>query len=137
MLDVVGNVGNSVSGQGEDVKIHGLVDDLGAIYRQADVVISPLRVGSGLKIKLVEALSYGKAIVASTVTCQGVEELVAGSVVIEDDAARQAEAIIGLLESREARAMLAERALATASRQFGVQACYGPLVRFAASRPGI
>ncbi len=137
VLDVVGNVGNSVSGQGEDVKIHGLVDDLGAIYRQADVVISPLRVGSGLKIKLVEALSYGKAIVASTVTCQGVEELVAGSVVIEDDAARQAEAIIGLLESREARAMLAERALATASRQFGVQACYGPLVRFAASRPGI
>lgn len=130
VLDVVGNVGNSVSGQGEDVKVHGLVDDLGTFYREADVVISPLRVGSGLKIKLVEALSYGKAIVASTVTCQGVEDLVRDSVIIEDDTARQAEAIIGLLQNPAQRSDLASRALNTALTQFGVEACYGSIVRF-------
>lgn len=131
VLDVVGNVGSAVSGQGDDVKVHGLVDDLAAFYKQADVVISPLRAGSGLKIKLIEALSYGKAIVASTVTCQGVEELVSGSVVIEDEATRQRDAIIELLGSSQRRSDLAARALATASEQFGVKACYGPIIEYA------
>jgi succinoglycan biosynthesis protein ExoO len=131
VLDVVGNVGNAVPNPPEGVKVHGLVDDLGAFYRAADVVISPLRAGSGLKIKLVEALSFGKAIVASTVTCQGVEDLVRGSVVIEDEASRQRDAIVELLANEPMRADLARKALVTASEQFGVKACYGPIVEFA------
>jgi succinoglycan biosynthesis protein ExoO len=51
------------------------------------VVVAPLTAGSGLKIKLVEALSRGKAIVATSVTAQGVEELVRPAVAVADDAA--------------------------------------------------
>ena len=54
----------------------GRVDDLTPLYAGAAVAISPLRGGSGLKIKLIEALGQGKVIVATTTTLQGVTDII-------------------------------------------------------------
>ena len=45
--------------------IIGHVEDLDDFYRQIDIAINPMVGGTGLKIKSLEALSYGKALLAT------------------------------------------------------------------------
>jgi succinoglycan biosynthesis protein ExoO len=121
-LLVAGTVGSAIASPPPGVELLGLVDDLAALYRQAGIVVSPLLHGSGLKIKLVEALAHGKASVVTATTLQGVETLVAGAVVQADDAQGFVEAIATLQRDPAARAALAAAALAAARRHFGAEA---------------
>lgn len=112
----------------EGVEMLGIVPDLAPLYAAAGVVISPLTVGSGLKIKLIDALAQGKAIVATSVTVQGVEEQVAAAVTPIDDPAAFATAIVDLLRDPARRADRASASLAVARRHFSPETCYGPFV---------
>lgn len=55
------------------VVVTGLVRSLEAYLAHADVVVCPLRVGGGIKVKILEALKAGKAIVSTSVGAQGIE----------------------------------------------------------------
>lgn len=121
-LDVAGTVARAFPAAPDGVRFLGLVDDLAALYAAAGIVISPLLQGSGLKIKLIEALAYGKATVVTATTLQGVEDALADAVVQADDADRFAAAITGLQQDDTARRALAERALAAARGHFGPDA---------------
>jgi succinoglycan biosynthesis protein ExoO len=110
------------------VNLLGRVPDLAPLYRRADVVISPLRVGSGLKIKLVEALAHGKPVVATTVTAQGVAHLLTGAVALADRPRDFAEQVLDLLAKPQLRAMRAEAALAVARRSFSARTAYAGVV---------
>ncbi len=124
-LDIAGSVARAFPQGGPDgVAFMGLVDDLGPLYADAGIVISPLTFGSGLKIKLIEALAKGKAIVATTVTMQGCERECAGAVRVTDDPSLFAEHILALHRDDSARAALAGAALEAARRHFSATACY-------------
>lgn len=75
-LVVAGTVAASFPSSVPGVRFLGMVPDLDPLYAQAGVVISPLTIGSGLKIKLIEALGRGKAIVATSVTTEGCDDAV-------------------------------------------------------------
>lgn len=49
----------------KNLEIHGYVDDLKALYANANLVVLPIFSGSGMKIKTAEALKYGKYIIAA------------------------------------------------------------------------
>ena len=53
------------------IRIYGSVDSLAPYYMGADVIIAPLFDGGGMKTKTVEALSYGKSIVATDEGLEG------------------------------------------------------------------
>lgn len=110
------------------VSLLGRVPNLAGLYRRADVVVAPLRVGSGLKIKLIEALAAGKAIVASPVTLQGVERLLQDAVLRAETADEFAAAVLNLLDDPSYRAALAGRALDSAVQHFGFEAAAAPFV---------
>ena len=59
-----------VSNQG-DVMIHGYVEDITEIRDRADVFIAPLLSGSGVRVKVVEALASGLPIVATSKGAEG------------------------------------------------------------------
>jgi len=122
-LIVAGSVNRAPLRFPDGVACLGVVGDLAPLYRDAGVVISPLVSGSGLKIKLIEGMAAGKAIVGTTVTAQGVHHLVQDAIVIEDDARRFADAAARLLGNRSARQELGARALACAHRHFSPAAC--------------
>ncbi|QTH23646.1 glycosyltransferase [Rhizorhabdus wittichii] len=125
VLDVAGSVASSFpQGGPAGVRFLGLVDDLAPLYAGAGVVISPLIQGSGLKIKLIEALAQGKATVATGVTLQGVEEIASQAVAKADDPIPFADAVIGLMQAEAERATLAAKALDTARVHFSGDACY-------------
>ncbi len=47
------------------------VPDMAPLFRAADIYVSPVRHGAGVKMKTVEALSYGLPVVATPVAAQG------------------------------------------------------------------
>ncbi len=53
------------------IEIIGYVDSLQSFYKFAKVVICPLRIGGGVKVKILEALKAGKAIVTTSIGAQG------------------------------------------------------------------
>ena len=127
-LDVVGTVGRKFDTQSFDaVRFLGLVDDLEPHYRNAGVLISPLTFGSGLKIKLVEALGLGKAVAATSVTLQGVEDICANAVRCHDDPKAMADAITELAGSSAAREELASKALSCANAHFAADSVHAEL----------
>lgn len=59
-----------------NIIITGFVDDIVEYICKTTVYVSPLRFGTGMKNKILEAMSCGKAIVASEVSVEGIDELI-------------------------------------------------------------
>lgn len=127
-LDVAGSVARALKQIPEGVRLLGVVADLAPLYRDAGVVISPLRTGSGLKIKLIEAMAQGKALVATSITAQGVEDTLGESVIITDEAEAFANAVLALARDARVREHLGDKALAVTRHHFSPEACYAPIV---------
>lgn len=135
-LKVAGSVSRALGAAPEGVAMLGVVGDLAPLYAEAGVVISPLYTGSGLKIKLIEALAAGKAVVGTTVTAQGVEAIVADAMSIADSPEDFAAAIVDLAGNRARRVALGQAALTCAERHFSVQAAFAPLLDLIRSDAG-
>jgi glycosyltransferase involved in cell wall biosynthesis len=58
---------------GDRVRFLGWVDDLDAVLGNSAALLSPLRTGSGVKIKVIEALARGLPVVATPAGVQGIE----------------------------------------------------------------
>lgn len=98
------------------VEVAGYVPDLAAAMAAATVVTLPLRQGSGLRGKLLEAWSAGKAVVATRVACEGTAAVDGEHCLIADEPAQFAAAIARLIGDPALRARLgaAGRALVLA-----------------------
>ncbi len=55
----------------DNVEVHGFVKDLDSYYYDADLVVAPIFDGGGMKVKIAEALMYGKTIVGTTEAFEG------------------------------------------------------------------
>jgi glycosyltransferase involved in cell wall biosynthesis len=82
------------------------------LLREASVVTAPIRTGSGIKIKTVEAMAAGKAVVATGLGCEGWDVVDGVHLRRADSAAAFAEAVVDLLSDAPAR-----RRLGTAARR--------------------
>ncbi len=123
-LDVAGTVSRGMGPVPPRVNLLGLVPDLKSAYENAGLVISPLRSGTGLKIKLIEAMGWGKAVVATSVTTQGVHDLVSGAVRVTDDPQRFAAEILALAGDDARRREMGERGIALVREYFNEDRCY-------------
>ena len=129
-LVVAGGVSAGVRNRPDGVCFLGHVDNLADVYRDAGVVVSPLRHGSGLKIKLVEALANGKACIVTGVTVQGVEDITRDAVIRADDAATFAAELMRLFSDKDLRVALGTRALGVARANFSIESCGSDLTDF-------
>lgn len=62
-----------VSSAPSNVSFLGFVDSLPDFYASCDLVVAPLLSGGGIKIKVAEALAYGKALVATSIGVEGLD----------------------------------------------------------------
>jgi glycosyltransferase involved in cell wall biosynthesis len=88
-----------------------VVDDVAAAYDQANIAIVPNRFGTGLKIKAIEAMGRGMAIVSTRIGAEGLEEAHGDGLVIGDTADELVRAIQALLRDNSERRAVANRAL--------------------------
>lgn len=135
-LTIAGSVSSGMTGvpQPKAVQYLGVVDDLAPLYERAGVVISPLTFGSGLKIKLIEALALGKAMVATSITLQGVEAIAEHAVLQADHADEFANAIVSLTRSKSLRLKTGVSALSVAREHFSAAVAHGPFASWLFSK---
>ena len=121
---VVGTAASQVAGREPGVKLVGEVDDLAAEYGQASLVVVPLRSGSGLKVKLVEAINEGCPVITTPVGAQGLRGIEPAPFELADTADGFALATIAVLQEPDRRVALSHAASEAAARfhQPGVHA---------------
>src|SRR5439155_25893880 len=73
ILRVVGKLAHQLRTDDDRVQRVGWVAQLEDEYRRAEIVINPTVAGTGLKIKSVEALCHGKALVGTPNSVEGIE----------------------------------------------------------------
>ena len=98
---------------GGRVTVTGRVPRIEPYLERAAVVVCPLRVGGGIKMKMLEALYHGKAVVTTSLGVTGLGEAAGDAVVVADDAEAFGTAVARLLEEPRKR-----RALGRAARSF-------------------
>ncbi len=73
---------------------------------RAAVVVAPVRTGGGMRMKVLQALAAGKAVVTTTRGAEGIDLASPAPLLVADGVDDTAEAVAGLLGDDEARAQL-------------------------------
>ena len=129
VLNIIGSVCHTIntSSLPDGANLLGFVENLETVYRDTDIVINPAYFGGGLKIKNVEALCNGKALVTTTVGSEGLEHGIDEAFIVcdtPDDAIKTLTLLIGNPSLRQA---LSINALAFARKNFSQEAAYKEL----------
>ena len=103
-------------GERYGVELTGYVDDVRPLMREAACHIVPLRVGGGTRLKILNSWAMGKAVVSTSIGCEGLAAADGENILIRDDPKGFADAIVAVLEDGELRRRLGERGRATAER---------------------
>ena len=95
---------------GERVRVTGRVAEVVPYIDAADVIVCPLRIGGGMKVKAIEALRRGKALVSSSIGVQGFPAQARELLAIADEPAAFADLATRLLLDPAARRRSERRA---------------------------
>jgi polysaccharide biosynthesis protein PslH len=104
---------------GAGVVVTGRVPDVIPYLDRAALVVAPLRLGAGMRVKILEALAAGKAIIASPLAAQGLQPENGEQIMLAETDEQFVEAIVQLLGAPARRAALAARARAWACANLG------------------
>ena len=91
---------------GKSVFVTGLVPDIGEYMAKATLNICPMRSGSGMKNKILEAWAMERAVVATTLACDGIAIEPGKDILVADSPQDFADAVIRLLKDPTLRASL-------------------------------
>ncbi|HET9146634.1 MAG TPA: glycosyltransferase family 4 protein [Acetobacteraceae bacterium] len=122
-LDLVGDSGMVLGGLPEGVHRLGRQPDLAEPLHQAALAIAPLRVGSGLKIKLLDYARHGLWTVATPPSLEGFAPDPAAPFIRGEGAVDFAEAILAALDDPPGEAA----ALDYITRHYGPDTVFAPL----------
>jgi len=102
----------------ERILIRENVPESAEIYNQFNIMIVPVLSGSGMRIKIVEGMCFGKAIVSTKIGAEGIFADHEKHIVLHDNSTDFANAIIYLLQNEKKRISLEENALVFARNHF-------------------
>jgi glycosyltransferase involved in cell wall biosynthesis len=92
--------------------------DVAPFYRAATLVVAPVRIGGGTRIKVLEALGRGRALVSTRFAAESVEAADGEELVYADDADAFAAACLALLDDAPRRARLGRAGRALVARSW-------------------
>jgi glycosyltransferase involved in cell wall biosynthesis len=108
--------------EGPGITIHGRVPSLEPWMQGSRVALAPLRIGAGVKGKVNTAMSHGLPVVATTVAAEGMQLRHRESVLLADDPAQFADAVIELHDSQALWEALSAASVAHVRRHFSFEA---------------
>jgi glycosyltransferase involved in cell wall biosynthesis len=94
---------------GRSVIVTGEVPDVALYYRQAAIVVAPIRFGGGTRIKILEAMAHSKAVVATTAGAEGLDVECGRHLLIADSPSEFAQACLKLIRNPLLRQKLGEQ----------------------------
>ncbi len=106
----------------DDVVFTGEVSDMGAQLAAATVSVVPLRIGSGTRLKIIEAAAMEKATVSTSLGAEGLEFSAPDEIILADTAETFARATAELLNAPERRARMGSQARTRAVGSYSIAA---------------
>jgi|SRR3989339_26136 len=94
----------------KDVIMTGEVGDIREYYKKVSVIVSPIRLGSGIKNTVLQAMAMSKAIVATNQAVKAIDAENGKDVLIADEPEQFAENVIKLLNNQELKNELEKNA---------------------------
>jgi polysaccharide biosynthesis protein PslH len=92
------------------VEVAGTVPDVRPYLDEAAVVVVPILVGGGTRLKIYEAMAMGKAIVSTTIGAEGLVYTPGEHLLVADEPTAFADAVVNLLKAPQLRSQLGESA---------------------------
>ncbi len=83
------------------MSVPGFVDDLDECYKKASVFVAPILVGGGIIVKILDSMAAGTPVVTTTYGNEGIGAVPERDILIADDPARFADAVVRVLSDRE------------------------------------
>jgi glycosyltransferase involved in cell wall biosynthesis len=104
---------------GPNLTLSANVPEVRPYLARAAVVVVPMRIGAGARLKVTEALAMGKAIVSTTLGCEGHPIVPGAQALIADDPEGFAAAVLRVLRDPALGLALGARARALAEQSYG------------------
>ena len=102
----------------KNVTITGSVDDIRPYVYKASVFVAPLRFGSGIKGKVLEAIALGRPVVTTSIGAQGLSVVSGKHLIIEDDHQKFAAKTIELLGNNHLQQKLIKNGLKLVNEKY-------------------
>jgi sugar transferase (PEP-CTERM/EpsH1 system associated) len=102
-----------------DITVTGTVPDVRPFLESASVVVVPLRIGGGTRIKIYEAMGMERAVVSTTIGAEGLDVVDGEHILLADDPQSFADAVIGLLHAPERAEQVGRQAASHVRAHFG------------------
>ena len=99
-----------IVGGADGVRVVGYVSDVRSCYRSATLFVAPILSGTGMRVKLLEALSMGMAVVATPLAARGFRSTHGAVMRTATTAGAFAEEVVTLLRNPELRSNLGANA---------------------------
>lgn len=106
----------AIAAKAPSVEVTGGVPDVRPFLSQAEVVVVPLRVGGGTRIKIPEAMAMGKAVVSTPIGAEGLPFLNNREICLAERPEDFARGVINLLTKRDLREAVGAAARASVTR---------------------
>lgn len=103
----------------ERIIVTGYVPSITSYLAQAAIVVAPLRLGGGMRVKILETLAAGKALITTPLAIEGLGLSNQEQVILAESDAEFIQAIVSLLRDAEMRINLAKRAHEWARNNLG------------------
>jgi glycosyltransferase involved in cell wall biosynthesis len=81
----------------KNIFLEGFRENLAGVYADARIVICPIRQGTGMKVKVIEALAYGKPVVGTSIAFEGIDAADGEHAMISDNPYEFASSIVDLI----------------------------------------
>ena len=111
------------------ITVTGSVPDVRPYLSTASVAIAPLQIGSGTRLKILEAFAMKKAVVSTSIGCEGLTVTAGKHLLIADHPGEFARAVIDLVRDSEMRAALGNAGRTLVEKEYSWEACGARLLR--------
>ncbi len=115
---------------GRNISFEGEPDDARSFIASNHVMIAPLFAGSGLRIKIIEAMSAGRPTVATPVAAEGIEAAAEYALTVAADAGAFCAALVKYLENPELRLTAGKAAVRLVEKRYDNRTLTARLVEF-------
>lgn len=126
-LWVAGQICADVSRTSPGMRSIGPVPTIADFWPQIDIAINPVRFGSGLKIKNVEAMAWARPLVTSPIGAEGLERAAPHALAIADEADQWIDCLATWVEAPEERAAVGRAGRRFAETHFAPSAAFAEL----------
>jgi len=109
----------------QSVEVTGTVPSVTEYLQAASVVVVPLRIGGGTRLKIFEAMATGKAVVSTTIGAEGLEVQDGKDIFLVDSPEAFAKRVVDVLRNSALRGRIGKAAAVTASKHDW--SCVAPL----------